>query len=137
MDKTFSEESLNLFRHPARIIIAGYTNSGKTYLCNKIVEKYQDVFNRIVICGVPSHALQQNPALSDKVELHENIIDLDLEGNPYIDPHSHTLLILDDNFLTAANSQPVAEAFTKGRHKSISVIMVTQNFFFRVNTPRQ
>lgn len=130
MDKTFSEEMLNLFRYPARIIIAGYTNSGKTHLCNKIVEKYQHVFRRIVICGVTSHSLQQNATVRDKVEVHENIIDCVSEDNPYIDPQAHSLMILDDNFLTAANSQAVADSFTKGRHKNISVIMITQNIFF-------
>ena len=113
MDKTFSEELLNIFRYPARIIIAGYTNSGKTHLCNKIVGKYRHVFNKIVICGVSSHPLQQNPVLQDKVAVHEDIISIDsvTEDGPYANPQLHTLLILDDNFLTAANSQAVADGF--------------------------
>ncbi len=131
MDKTFSEEMLNLFRYPACIIIAGYTNSGKTHLCNKIIEKYQHGFNRIIICGVSSHALQQNSPFQDKVEVHEKIIDPVMDDDsPYSDPQTHTLLILDDNFLTAGNSQTIAEAFTKGRHKNLSVIMIAQNVFF-------
>ncbi len=87
MDKTFSEEMLNLFRYPARIIIAGYTSSGKTHLCNKIIEKYQHGFNRIIIYGISSHSLQQNSPFQYKVEVHEIIIDPVLDDeNPYADP---------------------------------------------------
>ncbi len=85
MDKTFSEEMLNLFRYPARIIILGYTNSGKTHFCNEIIEKYIHGFNRIIICGVLSHSLQQNSAFQDKVEVHEKIIHPVMDDNPYAD----------------------------------------------------
>lgn len=130
MDKTFREESLNLFRHPTRIIIAGYTNSGKTFLCSKIVEKYHEVFSRIIICGVTSHPLQNNPSIKEKLELHKDIIDPADEITPYADPHAHRLLILDDNFMSSANSLPVLNSFIKGRHINLSVILITQNIFF-------
>lgn len=130
MDKTFREESLNLFRQPARIIIAGYTNSGKTHLCTKIVEKYHEVFSRIIICGVTSHPLQNNSSIKEKLELHKDIIDPADEITPYTDPHAHSLLILDDNFLSSANSQTVLNSFIKGRHNNLSVILITQNIFF-------
>lgn len=130
MDKTFNEEALNLFHYPARIIIAGYTNSGKTHLCTRIVEKYQRVFRKVVICGVTSHPLQKNVNLKDKLEIHEDIIDSVTEATPYTNPTAQVLLILDDNFLTAANSRMVVDSFTKGRHNNLSVIMITQNVFF-------
>lgn len=128
MDKTFEEKALHIFRKPARIIIAGYTNSGKTHLCTKIVEKYEDVFSRIIICGVTSHPLQSNMKLNHKVEVHEEIISI--EPTPYTNPHAQTLLILDDNFLSSANSQAVANSFIKGRHLSLSVIFIAQSLFF-------
>jgi len=130
MDKTFIEEALNLFRYPSRIIIAGYTNSGKTHLCTKIVEKYEGVFSKIVICGVTSHPLQNNANIKEKLEIHEEIIDPAVETTPYTDPRAQSLLILDDNFLSSANSQTVVNSFIKGRHKNLSVILITQNIFF-------
>ena len=130
MEKTFGEDLLNIFAQPARIIIAGYTNSGKTYLCTRLVEKYHHIFTRIIICGVTSHPLQQKHFLTEKIELHQDIIDPVNEANPFINPNKHILFILDDNFLTSANSQTVVDCFTKGRHRKISVIMITQNLFF-------
>ena len=68
--------------------------------------------------------------LPEKVEVHEDIVDPVSESSPYLDPTSQILLILDDNFLTSANSQTVVNSFTKGRHNNLSVIMITQNIFF-------
>lgn len=130
MDKTYREDSLNLFRHPARIIIAGYTNSGKTHLCTRIVEKYHHVFSKIIICGVASHPLQNNASIKDKLEVHKDIIDPADDITPYTNPHAHRLLILDDNFLSSANSLTVLNSFIKGRHLLISVLLVAQNIYF-------
>nr|XP_027227780.1 uncharacterized protein LOC113819787 [Penaeus vannamei] len=44
----FKENLLDLFAHPARIIIAGVTNSGKTHLATKIVVHYQKQFDCII-----------------------------------------------------------------------------------------
>lgn len=129
MDKTFSEELLNLFRHPARIIISGSTNTGKSHLASDIIVRYESIFNRIVICGVSTHALQNHPKISSKVEVYSNIIDMN-DVSPYSDPQKQSLLVLDDNFLTAANSREVVDGFTKGRHNNLSVILITQNLFF-------
>ncbi len=98
MGKTFSKEKLNLFKYPACIIIAGYTNSGKTHLCNMIQEKYQHVFNKTVVCGVTSHLLQQNPIVQHILETHGNIIDSMTEHNSYSDPRAHVLLKVSSMF---------------------------------------
>ena len=46
------------FYNPARIIIAGYSNSGKSVICSKIIEKYYTNFNTILYCGVGAHKLE-------------------------------------------------------------------------------
>ena len=130
MDKLYTDDQLNLFNYPARIIIAGYTNSGKTYLCTKIVEKYHHLFSKIVISGVSSHPLQDSTDIKDKLEIQEDIIDPVDEHSPFTDSKAHILQILDDNFLASANSPTVVNSFTKGRHKNLSVILITQNLFF-------
>ena len=41
------------------------------------------------------------------------------------------LVIYDDNFLSAANDETVANVFIKGRHLGISAILITQNLFMQ------
>lgn len=131
MDQTYTDHDLNIFRNPSRIIICGFTNSGKTHFCTKLVEKYQHLFSKIVISGVKSHPLERNDSIRPKLHIQEDIINpVDEEESPFTEPNKHTLHILDDNFLLAANSLEVVNNFTKGRHRNISVIMITQNIFF-------
>lgn len=125
-DQIYDESAINIFAQPARIIIAGYSNSGKTQFCTKLIKKYSQVFSKIFVCGVTSHPLQGEPSLKSKIVVQKNII------NPFDDEFSdeeHTLILLEDNFLTASNSQVVADIFTRGRHQSVSVIFITQNIF--------
>ena len=129
MDKCYTEEQLDLFHQPARILVAGFSNSGKSELVAKIVEKYHEKFTHIIVCGVAHHPLQKLEVIKKKLVLHENIIDplsvVDEEEK------SSILFILDDIFLEAAENKTVANAFIKGRHHSLSVIMVTQNAYFQ------
>ena len=34
---TYTQDSIDLFHNPARIIIAGYSNSGKSEMCSKLI----------------------------------------------------------------------------------------------------
>ena len=122
---SFTEDSLNLFNTPARIIIAGYSNSGKSEFCCNLIKKYHYKFNNILYCGVTSHTLQNNPKINSKLHISNDIVnpfDYTYEGS--------TLFILDDCFLEATESKNVVNAFTKGRHENISTIFITQNLFF-------
>ncbi len=130
MDKIYTEDDVNLFRHPSRIMIAGFTNSGKTSLCTRLVEKYHKTFSKIVISGVKTHPLQNNNEIREKLLLSEDIVNLLDDDSPYNNPNESTLHILDDNFLIAANSETVVNSFTRGRHANLSVIFITQNLFF-------
>ena len=124
-EKTYPEQDINIFINPARIIIAGYSNSGKSELCSKLVEKHHDNFTTILYCGVKSHNLQEIPIINEKLVVSEEILnpfDYAFNGN--------TLYILDDCFIEAIESKFVVNAFTKGRHENISIIFITQNIFF-------
>ena len=91
--KSFTEDSLDLFHSPARIIIAGYSNSGKTELCSNLIKKYHYKFNNILYCGVNSHILQNDPDINSKLHISNDIVnpfDYTYEGS--------TLFILDDCF---------------------------------------
>ena len=41
----YTEDSIDLFQQPARIIIAGYSNSGKSQMCSNLINKYHYKFN--------------------------------------------------------------------------------------------
>ena len=139
MNGCINEEELNLFHTPARIIVAGFSGSGKTNLVTKIVTKYHDTFEKIIICGVPRHPLQMRSNLAHKVVVRNNIInplgeddnnDDDDDDNPPPPTTKQTLFILDDIFIDAVQSKYVVDAFTKGRHSNLSTILITQNLFF-------
>ena len=121
----FSCSSIDIFNDPARIIIAGYSNSGKSELCKKIIELYHEKFEHILYCGVESHPLQDDDKISAKLTVSHDIL------NPFEYSHmGRILIVLDDCFIEAAEDMNVVDAFTKGRHKSISTIFITQNLFF-------
>ena len=122
----FSEEQLSVFGRntPARMIIAGYSNSGKSYICTKLIEKYHQEFAHIVICGVEKHELQQRyPQI---VTTSREIID-PLQFQTHA--KEAILFVLDDTFMEAINSKIVVDTFTKGRHSNLSVVFITQNIF--------
>ena len=41
------------------------------------------------------------------------------------------LVVYDDNFLSAAKNEAVANVFIKGRHLGISAILISQNLFMQ------
>ena len=126
MDVSFPDSVTDIFNVPARIIIAGYSNSGKSVLCSRIIEKYHAKFKQILYCGVDSHPLQDNEEIGSKLTVSSEIL------NPfeYVFHDENLLFILDDCFLEAVKNKNVVDAFTKGRHKNISTIFITQNMFF-------
>ena len=119
---SFSKSVTDIFYLPARIIIAGYSNSGKSELCTNLIKIYHHKFDRILYCGIDSHPLQQDDTINSKLTVSNDIL------NPFDYAHAgHILFILDDCFLNAVQDKNVVDAFTKGRHKSISSIFITQN----------
>ena len=122
---SFPENSIDIFKVPSRIIIAGYSNSGKSELCKKLIENNHTKFEHILYCGTDSHPLQNNEDINHKFTVSPNIL------NPFDYIHMGSLLfILDDCFLEAVEDKNVVDSFTKGRHKSISTVFITQNLFF-------
>ena len=121
----YPDSSIDIFHNPARIIIAGYSNSGKSEMCSKLMEKYHFHFDTILYCGVSKHPLQNNEYINQKLHVSSEIL------NPFEYTYSGSILyILDDCFLEAIESKFVVDAFTKGRHENISTIFITQNLFF-------
>ena len=127
----YTQYSIDLFHNPARIIIAGYSNSGKSEMCSNLIKKYHDKFDTILYYGVNSHDLQNNPDINEKLHISSEIV------NPFdYSYNGNTLFILDDCFLEAIESKFVVNALTKGRHENFSTIFITQNIFFSGKFPR-
>lgn len=125
---SFPKDVTNLFSSPSRIIIAGYSNSGKTQLAQKIIEKYHEVFHTILYCGVDDHPLGRHTGIRNKFRISREIL------NPFEYTDSAVgdlglLFVLDDCFIEACDNKFVTQAFTAGRHSNISVIFITQNVF--------
>lgn len=126
----FQGEILNLFAVPARIIIAGFSNSGKSVLCQNIIEMYEANFHCILYCGVSEHPLESHHTISTKLKVSKEILNpFDYTERGVEGGSKGLLFVLDDCFLEASDNKFVTQAFTAGRHSNISVIFITQNVF--------
>ena len=114
-----SEEEVDVFSLPARILVAGASNSGKSFFVSRLVNKYQTKFKRIVIIGAN---LENVDGL--------NII-RDDQYNPLLETGSNeeSLVIFDDVIFNPRVMKIAAETFTRGRHMNVSLIFCTQNLF--------
>ena len=130
-----SAEVINIFQYTARIYIAGYSNSGKTHLCLSLLKKYISKFEKIIICDSPNNIEFQNEAkLKSKLEILDYIptiseISLNYQNKPVI-------LIFDDNYFSTLNSKNVLDLTTRGRHKNINLIILTQNLLSKAKFQR-
>ena len=119
-------ETLDIFYSPARLIVAGMSNSGKSQLCLELIAQYHHRFAQIVICGVTSHPLEEHPEIKSKLVLNSDLVDP-------LDYHTSNeeamLFVMDDLYTKALNNEKVCDLFTRGRHKNISTILICQNVF--------
>jgi len=112
------DEELDVFIKPARFLIAGLSGSGKSYFTSKLLRKYRNRFNKIIVIG------------SDL----ENVDDLEVERDDTFNPlreelSGNTLVIFDDVIFQPNLVKIASEIFARGRHKNISAIFLTQNLF--------
>ena len=118
--ETYSVSDLDIFIKPARILISGFSNSGKTYLVTELIKKYTCKFNQIKVCGIPSIDFQDRK-LSYCESTYDPLQDDTIDGE--------VLVVYDDSMLDDHCLKIAATLFSKGRHKSISTIFITQNLF--------
>lgn len=117
---------------PCRILIAGASNCGKTWLLTKIVLEREKILNgkiERVLCfskyetSLPE-ALRNCPIVEWRAGLPT---EKDLSNTDLIP----TLITIDDSMESCMGSKVVSEIFSQGRHKSLSCILITQNLFSR------
>ena len=123
-----SHDTVNIFNKPARILISGYSGSGKTSLCIQLLKYYRHKFTNIIIVNSPnSDELLSVNDLKDILlvyEFYPTIAEIETKFPGKV------CIILDDNYSSSLNSKDVHSYFTRGRHIKLSVILLTQNLFY-------
>ena len=133
--KVISSDLVNIFRNNVRIIVAGSSFSGKTFLCINLLKKYIHKFYKIIIADCPnSHEFTKDDVLSKKIEIYNYIPSINELSMIYGD--LHVIVIMDDNFNTSLNNKNVMEMFVRGRHKNISTLLITQNLLSKARFQR-
>jgi hypothetical protein len=112
---------------PFTMIVAGTTSSGKSSWIRKLMKQRAEMFSQPVNRVYYHYAVWQ-PAFADAsdeaIEYHEGLPNVD-----ELEPHS--LLVLDDLMTQLAKDKSMMDLFcVKSHHNNISVIMVTQHFYF-------
>ena len=123
---TISDEDLDIFVKPARLLISGFSGSGKSCFVSALIEKYRHKFNRVIVLG------------SDLEKSKELNVEFDSDFNPFEEfLKGNTLLIFDDIIYNKKLLTLAGEVFIRGRHLNISAILVTQNIFLSDKNFRQ
>ena len=119
-----------VFIHPFNLIISGPTQSGKSFLLNKILINHIELINPSIttIHYCYSTWNKEFDGLLHTVanlKFHKGIIDVDL-----IDTKETNLIILDDLMTECVNDPEIMKLFTIGtHHRNMSVVFLTQNLY--------
>ena len=122
--ESVSSDQVDLFHNCSRILIGGFSGSGKSYLTAKLINHYQHKFERIVVIGSDLGTIQNEKIVRDdnfNIEQFENI------------NNNHWLLVYDDVIHNKTQLRQAMISFFMGRHKKISCIFLTQNIFLNSN----
>ena len=129
------ERESDLFEYPTRLLLTGTSNSGKSHFLELLVRKHHERWFKIVLSGTPNKLLEFEET-KGKTILHnddENPIYDPLKNHDEIDIRNHPnqgiLVIYDDLMRQCHASSIISDVFSKGRHKSVSIILVMQSYF--------
>ena len=109
---------LDIFNKPGRLLVSGFRGSGKfTFIC-KLIEKYRNKFQRVIVLG-------SNQDISKELNIEFNS-----EFNHFLEFLRGSTLLIFYNIIYNKNLLTLAgEVFIRGRHLNIFSILVTQNIF--------
>jgi len=133
---TFPNGGANLLFHPIRMVVAGPSGSGKSWLIVKMIQHREQLFStkfhRILYC-VPSkmsqihhHIFEEIKSFFPEAEFH-----LDLpKADVIVGDNLPKLIILDDMMQQIFTSRFMEDVFIQhSHHSSCSIIFTSQNFF--------
>lgn len=121
-------EDNNLLIHPFSWVIAGSSQSGKTEFVKHFLKHVDLTVNpkfKEIILSFSEHQPLYDEIISNdsRIQTVKNL-DFDTEKS------SEKLIIIDDQMNDALKNEKIQELFTRGiHHRSISVILITQNLF--------
>ena len=111
-------------RLPFSMIISGQSSSGKSYFCATMLKNpeiyFDGKFDKIMYC----YTMYQ-PVLFQSLSNVDFFYGFPSES----DIPANCLVVLDDLLSEASNSELLLKLFTVYRHKNVSVIFITQNFY--------
>ena len=115
------EGDINPFTHSARILVCGFSNSGKSVFVSNLIRKYCNFFSKIVVFG------------SKLENLNDISIIYDTDFDPLNSDEEYppkTLIIFDDLIGNKLKVKQASEIFYRGRHFNLSCIFITHNLFY-------
>jgi hypothetical protein len=125
-----NDEILKLL-HPFSLIVSGVSQSGKSELVKKLLENCSEIIkpapSNIIVCySEDQQAYKDMKQINPDIQFREGL-DFDLEE---FNSNVPTILIIDDQMSDAVQNKKIQTFFTKGvHHRSVSVILLTQNLF--------
>lgn len=117
---------------PYTMTVSGQTGSGKTFFVSKLIHKQDEIhekpFDEIIIAfSILQPIYLDIKAKLSNVTLVEGFPDDELKQ--FVKENKTILVVLDDMMLELGSDTRLADLFTKSRHKNISTIFLTQNFY--------
>ena len=114
---------LNIFQSPARLFVTGFSSSGKSCLIGRVITKYINEFDEIIISGSNNFPVTPHP----KIKYHKG----DEAYNPLSRSNASTrmLVVYDDFMMDSTSLKIIATVFCKGRHMGITSIYLNQSLF--------
>ena len=124
------------FKHPFTLICAGPSQTGKTIFIRRLLEHGKAIFSPLpgkVIWITGSTLSPADQELLDQKLIDKFIVrELPPEDEIYAEAEncSTGVLVIFDDFMGIVEKHSLLrDLFTKGRHRNISTIFVTQNLF--------
>ena len=136
--QSFEEKDLKL-KHPCTILVAGPRRSGKSEFTKQLILQSAQLFDEDIDTFIwyYSGALQSElfDSLSKKVNFIQGLPDYNIEE--CFSGNVATLLVFDDLMYEASSRADIKSLFTRGRHRNLSVVFLSQNLFHQGKHSRE
>jgi energy-coupling factor transporter ATP-binding protein EcfA2 len=129
-------------KNGAIIQVVGPSGSGKTYFVINLIKNRNNMFKNKVksIHWIQGSSKEIGVTKKSYANLHINRYEISTNISDTIEKiklNRHDMIVLDDVFIEARNSNQVTNLFTKtARHEEVTVVYITQNMFHAGNANR-